>query len=414
MKDSGGAHTYTAETPQLVAIAGAAGAVGDHDTPEAGEPGDAVAAGGPSGDELAGAAKITTHEIGDRRTLIAEPEMSRLYGVIERLARGSLPILLVGETGVGKDHAALAVHAWSGRAAAPLLALHCAALDDDLIEGELFGHERGAFSGAITGKLGLLERAHGGTLILDDVDRLSPTVQARLLRVLDDRRMTRLGGTLERTVDVRIISSTRHDLAAEVAAGRFREDLRFRLSGATLVLPPLRLRTREVPILAHHFLAAARGRTGDEPVAISPAALARLVAHPWPGNLRELDHAMTYAAALVDGEPVEPWHLPEAVAGAPAPQLGADPATPAMAAVDAPAVDSPPQLRAVSPVERTTASFRPVAEELRALERRRMLEALRATGGVQRRAAELIGMPVRTFTFKLTQYGLRLRLTGRA
>jgi DNA-binding NtrC family response regulator len=340
-----------------------------------------------------GEAPVSRLVIAEHSVVVADVEMQRLYRLLERLARSELPVLVRGEPGTGKTTVARAVHAWSARASAPLLTLDCAAapngVSEELIERELFGCERGAFATGSSRKPGLLERARGGTLVLDQVHQLSPAVQARLVHVLDHKRMLRIGGKHERPVDVRVIATTSEDLAAAVAAGRFRRDLYDRLNAASVALPPLRARRREIAVLAQQFLAAARLHDGG-PTAISAAALAQLTAHAWPGNVRELEHAMAYAAALVDGDRVEPWHLPE-----PAPACDAA----APAELDAPAPDA-------SPV-RPAGSFRPIAEELQALERRRMTEALRATGGVQRRAAELIGMPVRTFTFKLTQYGLR-------
>ena len=329
--------------------------------------------------------------IADHSLVVADPEMQRLYRLLERLARSELPVLVRGEIGVGKTTAARAVHAWSTRASGPLVTLDCAAQSETLVERELFGCERGAFGSASSRKPGVIERAHGGTLVLDQVHLLSAAAQARLLQALEHRRVLRLGGKHERTIDIRIIATTSGDLAAAVTAGRFRRDLYDRLNAASVTLPPLRARRREIALLAQQFLALARG--DNAPIAISTAALAQLAGHAWTGNIRELEHAMAYAAALVDGDRVEPWHLPEALAP-----------EPAAATPDAP--DAPPVRDAIV-IARPSASFRPIAEELQALERRRMTEALRATGGVQRRAAELIGMPVRTFTFKLTQYGLR-------
>jgi DNA-binding NtrC family response regulator len=362
-----------------------------------------------------GEAPVTNLVIAEHSVVVADVEMQRLYRLIERLARSELPLLVRGEPGAGKTTVARAVHAWSTRASAPLLTLDCAAapngVPEGLIERELFGCERGAFASGSSRKPGLLERARGGTLVLDHVHQLSPAVQARLVHVLDHKRVLRIGGKHERPVDVRIVATTSEDLAAAVAAGRFRRDLYDRLNAASVALPPLRARRRDVVVLAQQFLAAARLRE-DRPVAISAAALAQLTAHAWPGNVRELEHAMAYAAALVDGDRVEPWHLPE-----PTPEPAS--AAPAGAATDAPegdaevighGADPAAGLDAPAPTAspvRPAGSFRPIAEELQALERRRMTEALRATGGVQRRAAELIGMPVRTFTFKLTQYGLR-------
>ncbi len=342
--------------------------------------------------------------IAEHSVVVADVEMQRLYRLIERLARSELPLLVRGEPGAGKTTVARALHAWSARASAPLLTLDCAATPngapDGLIERELFGCERGAFASGSSRKPGLIERARGGTLVLDHVHQLAPAVQARLVHVLDHKRVLRIGGKHERPVDVRIIAMTSEDLAAAVAAGRFRRDLYDRLNAASVALPPLRARRRDIAVLAQQFLTVAR--LHDAPVAISPAALAQLTAHAWPGNVRELEHAMAYAAALVDGDRVEPWHLPE-----PAPEPAMHAAPDAAGELRAHDADAPAALDASAPVARPPGSFRPIAEELQALERRRMTEALRATGGVQRRAAELIGMPVRTFTFKLTQYGMR-------
>jgi two-component system response regulator AtoC len=365
-----------------------------------------------------GEAPVAHLVVADRSVVVADVEMQRLYRLIERLARSELPLLVRGEPGAGKTTVARAVHAWSARASAPLLTLDCAAAaggaPDAVLERELFGCERGAFASGSSRKPGLLERARGGTLVLDHVHQLPASVQARLVHVLDHRRVLRIGGKHERPVDVRIIATTSEDLAAAVAAGRFRRDLYDRLNAASVALPPLRARRRDIAVLAQQFLAAARLTEGG-PVAISAAALAQLTAHAWPGNVRELEHAMAYAAALVDGDRVEPWHLPEvaieaatdaATDAAPdAPPAATGDAGDGLAHADAAAAHGAPSTLA-SPV-RPAGSFRPIAEELQALERRRMTEALRATGGVQRRAAELIGMPVRTFTFKLTQYGLR-------
>jgi DNA-binding NtrC family response regulator len=366
-----------------------------------------------------GEAPVSRLMIDDHEVVIADVEMVRLYRLLERLARSELPLLVRGETGTGKTTVARAVHAWSVRASAPQMTLDCAA-EPDGVERELFGCERGAFAAGSSRKPGLLERARGGTLVLDQVHQLSPAVQARLVHVLDHRRVLRIGGKHERAVDVRIIATTTEDLASAVAAGRFRRDLYDRLNAASVALPSLRARRREIALLAQQFLASARPDDGGS-IAIGPAALAQLTAHAWPGNVRELEHAMAYAAALVDGDRVEPWHLPEVEARAVNQAVNENES--ANESVNGSANESADETDAETDAETETGapgagalaqtgarpahSFRPIAEELQALERRRMTEALRATGGVQRRAAELIGMPVRTFTFKLTQYGLR-------
>jgi DNA-binding NtrC family response regulator len=331
------------------------------------------------------------HAVGDRTIVVADPAMIRVYDLIRRLAGSDLPVLVLGETGVGKENAAAAVHCWSARASSPLVTLNCAALPETLAESELFGHEKGAFSDARTAKPGLLERASGGTVFLDEVGELPLGTQAKLLRALEVKRITRLGDVRDREVDFRVVAATNRDLEAEVAAGRFRRDLLFRLGAAIVELPPLRHRPREISILARLFLAQACARSGRAPLELSEAALVRLGAYGFPGNVRELKNAMDYAAATAEGTAVEPWALPDRVTGR---ARAAPPAAAESGAAPGPA-GSEAEHR-----------FRPLAEEVRDLERTRMVEALEATGGVQTRAAELLEMPIRTFSFKLKQYGL--------
>ena len=325
--------------------------------------------------------------LGDRTIVLADPAMVRLFDLIARLATSELPILILGETGAGKEGAALAVHHGSPRKSGPFVTLNCAAIPETLVESELFGHEKGAFTGAVAAKPGKLESADGGTLFLDEIGELPPSVQAKLLRALEQKRVTRVGDVRERRVDLRIVAATNRNLDNEVKAGRFRQDLFFRLGAATVVLPPLRDRPREIPILARRFLAEASARAGREAPVLGAATLQRLSAWSWPGNVRELRNVIEYVVAtLRDEVVVEPWHLTDKIAG--------------VEEVDEASVaaDAPQQRR-----------FRPVADELHELERTRMIEALDSAGGVQRRAAELIGMPLRTFVMKLKQYGLNQR-----
>ena len=330
---------------------------------------------------------MTKIELGDRRVMIADPAMVRVFALLERLAASELPVLVTGETGVGKENAAYAVHHWSRRAG-PFIAVNCAAIGpESLVESELFGHDKGAFTGATSAKAGLFESAGGGTVFLDEAGELPLSVQAKLLRALETRRITRLGESKERAIDVRLVAATNRSLEAEVAAGKFRQDLYFRLSGATVILPPLRDRQCEVALLARTFLAEACARSGRPAMTITPAAMQVLLTHSWPGNVRELKNTMEYVMAAAPDQTIEPYDLPERLGGS--------------GGTHAPVlVHSEPLFLEGTPV------FRPINDEIKELERRRMAEALASSGGVKTRAAQLIDMPIRTFTLKLKQYGL--------
>jgi DNA-binding NtrC family response regulator len=332
------------------------------------------------GSPTAAAQAFQTRTLGEHTLVIADPAMQRLYALIDRLAASELPVLICGETGCGKELAAAALHLGSGRAGR-MVTLNCASLPENLVESELFGYEKGAFTGAALAKPGLVETAAGGTLFLDEVGEMPPAVQAKLLRVIETRRVTRLGTVVEQEVDVRVIAATHRNLADDVKAGRFRQDLFFRLGAATLWIPPLRDRKREVGVLAQHFLAAACARAART-MAISDDAMRRLARHPWPGNVRELKNVMAYVAAAVHEPVLEPWHLADSLGGAAKNDAGGA---------------APP-----APEE----AFRPVEDELRDLERTRMSQALARAGGNQTQAAALIGMPLRTFQAKLKHYGL--------
>jgi DNA-binding NtrC family response regulator len=328
---------------------------------------------------------VTRIELGDRCVLLADPAMSRVFALLERVAAADLPILITGETGVGKENAAFAVHHWSKRAG-PFIAVNCAALGpESLIDAELFGYDKGAFTGAFAAKAGLFEAASGGTIFLDEVGELPLTTQAKLLRALESKRITRLGEARERPIHVRVVSATNRALEMEIAASRFRQDLYFRLSGATVIVPPLRDRRCEIPVLARTFLDEACVRLGRPPMTITPAAMQVLLTHSWPGNVRELKNTMEFVMAAAPDETVEPYDLPERLGGSGHVAVASQPTH---AVADAKAV------------------FRPIADELREVERRRMAEALAAAGGIKTKAAQLIDMPIRTFTLKLKQYKL--------
>jgi two-component system, NtrC family, response regulator AtoC len=224
--------------------------------------------------------------------------MQEIYQVITRMASCRSTVLIQGETGTGKELIARAIHAAGPRADRPFVPIDCGALAESLLESELFGHVKGALTGASVDKRGFFEAAHGGTCLLDEVGDVSPGVQAKLLRVLQEHEIRRVGGTESIKVDVRIIAATNKELGALVADGKFREDLFYRLSVVTIVPPPLRDRREDIPLLANHFLksyVAANDRLVSD---ISLEAMARLVAYDWPGNVRELEHAIEHAVAL--------------------------------------------------------------------------------------------------------------------
>ena len=348
-----------------------------------------------TGDVAAVSSVIVRYAVGERPLLAADPAMRRLLELVERLAASDLPVLVEGETGVGKEMVALALHEWSARQGRPFLAINCAAVAETLFESELFGHERGAFTGAATTKKGLLEAAQGGTVLLDEIGECPPHVQPKLLRVLETRRVARVGAVVERPVDVRIVAATNRDLEGDVLSGRFRRDLYYRLASARLTVPPLRDRPLDVPVLARDFLEAAFAAKGRNTPSISTDAMRRLVLHDWPGNVREVKNLMDFCAATMDGDILLPQHIPVEVARNAAPWLAGDPQGALGAALSGGGFE---------PFERRR--HMRLADEVRELQRTRILQALTATDGVRVEAARLLSMPLRTLVTRLSEFGI--------
>ncbi len=312
--------------------------------------------------------------------VVASPKIQKLHELAQRVARSDISVLLLGETGVGKEIFAEQIHKHSARASKPFLRLNCAALSESLIESELFGHEKGAFTGAVRQKLGLLESANGGTVFLDEIGELPTSMQVKLLRVLERREVMRVGDLTPRPVDVRFVAATNRDLELESERGNFRQDLYFRLNGISLVIPPLRERVEEIAPMAKAFIARAADAAHVAPPELSPEALALLEAYHWPGNIRELRNVIDRAVLLCGEDVIRPEHLPvekltARVIGVPA---------------------RPPAGPTAPPAE--------LGAE--AAEKQRILDALAACGGNQTLAAKQLGMARRTLISRLEKYGI--------
>ncbi len=301
------------------------------------------------------------------------PALQRALGLVRKVARSRATALVTGETGTGKELVAGMIHGLSARADGPFIKVNCAALPETLLESELFGHERGAFTGADRIRIGRFEQAHGGTLFLDEVGDMAPSTQAKLLRVLQDREFTRLGGSRPLRVDVRIVAATNRDLEREMHAGRFREDLFYRLNVIRIAMPALRERQDDVEALAVHFAQHFAREMGRAERQLSPAAVARLRAHGWPGNVRELRNVIERALLLADGERIEASDVD--VADAPAPEAG----------------DGEGGSRGLS---------------MREVERSLVLSALARAGFVQKDAAALLGVSRRKLNYMVQRMGI--------
>lgn len=322
----------------------------------------------------------------DDAPVVQDGQMRALLERAAQVARSEASVLITGESGTGKEVMARHIHAASRRARGPFVALNVAALPESLLESELFGHEKGAFSGAVAARRGKFEQADRGTILLDEIGEMQPHLQAKLLRAIQEREVDRLGGAAPVKIDVRILAATHRDLAAEVRAGRFREDLYFRLNVVTLRIPPLRERQADILPLAEHFAHRYAQVNGLPQRGLSPAAQSLLLGHPWPGNVRELENALHRAVLLAEGREIGPDAI-ELLAAAPFQAV-------AEAMVVVPAAQRP----LTSPVAAL------VGRKMEEVERDLILETLGRCLGNRTRAAEILGISIRTLRNKLHEY----------
>jgi len=335
-----------------------------------------LAATRPSADSVSGA------EAADKGPVIQNAAMKQLYEQVRRAGQANAPVLILGETGSGKELVAAALHQHGPRREKPFVVVNCGAIPAGLVESTLFGHERGAFTGAINRALGVFERAAGGVLFLDEIGELAAPAQAALLRAIETRRISRVGGTAEVAVDVNIVAATHCDLAAMVEEGAFRQDLYFRLSGIGLEVPPLRERPDEIEPLVRFFLQKARAEWGVSARDVAPDALRALSGYAWPGNVRQLQHAVERAALLGTGDTIVASALPAYIF------QNAAAAARAQVSFEAPGVDLA------------------LRQQLRRYERALIEEALRRAAGNRQVAAKLLRIPVRTVFRRMRACGI--------
>lgn len=309
--------------------------------------------------------------------------MVTLFQLIETIAPTNSTVLITGESGTGKELIARAIHVNSPRRERPFVAVNCGALSETLLDSELFGHMRGSFTGADSNKKGLIEVAEKGTIFLDEIGEMSPVVQVKLLRVLQERKFRRLGGTEEIDADIRILAATNRDLTKMVAEGAFREDLFYRINVIPMRVPPLRERPGDIPLLAEHFVTRFAQQMAKPVTGISGAAMTLLTQHGWPGNIRELENAMERAVALERTPTILPDSLPE--------QLS----------------QRAPEASSSAPAEAFPVPGFDLERHVQEIEREYIAEALRRAGGVKVKAAELLGMSFRSFRYYTKKYNLK-------
>jgi two-component system response regulator PilR (NtrC family) len=326
--------------------------------------------------------RVLRHRVGrhleEQEILGSAPAIGEVRAMVEKVARARTTVLVTGESGTGKEVVARAIHVRGG-AAQPFVAINCGAMPEGLIESELFGHERGSFTGATSAKAGLFEVAGAGTLFLDEVGELSPAMQVKLLRALQERKIRRVGGNADLAVAARIIAATNRDLSEEVAAGRFREDLFYRLNVIQLRMPPLRERPEDLPIFVERFLGRFAADQGRPQPSLAPETERLLRAWSWPGNVRELANVLERAITLTDGPVIGPEVLPEAMRGR---------------------VETP------IPLAQLPEGGMDLQAHLDAIERRILEQALQRAGGVKTEAARALSLTFRSLRYRLDKFGI--------
>jgi len=305
----------------------------------------------------------------------SSPAMQEVFDVIEQVARSKASVLITGESGTGKELVAQAIHENSPRASAPFIKLHCASLAETILESELFGHEKGSFTGAAARREGRFKQADGGTLFLDEIGEISPAIQVKLLRFLQERTFERVGGNETLKVDVRVIAATNRELPAEVAAGKFRDDLYYRLNVVNIEMPPLRARPSDLLPLATHFLRRFARENNKSIDGFADDAVERITAYRWPGNVRELENVIERAVVLCDGAKLTNKHLPAGVGAA------------------------------------TRGGVHMPGSTLAEIERHAILTTLEACGGRTSQAAQMLDISVRKIQYKLQEYGVTMQRT---